>query len=110
MPAIVVPLPQFISWNDDALIVFDQRSSPDTTLKTITVDATTGREIITPKDYASQPNKSKRVYSKNDDLYISSNNIEIRLTNNKDVENNPSLSPGSNEIAYTQFIAALQSR
>jgi len=102
MPAIVVPLPQFIRWGDDAHLIFDRRFFPDTALKTITVDATTGMEIISAKDYKVQPNRTKRVYLKNDDLYFSNNNIETRLTNNKEVEKNPTLSPDSSEAAYTR--------
>src|SRR6185369_10119276 len=102
MPVIVVPLPQFIRWDDDAHLIFDRRFFPDTALKTITVDATTGMEIISAKDYKVQPNRTKRVYLKNDDLYFSNNNIETRLTNNKEVEKNPTLSPDSSEAAYTR--------
>lgn len=102
MPAIVIPLPQFISWNDDVHLVFDKRSFPDTALKTITVDAKTGKETVAAKDYTKQSRSSKKVYLKNEEIYFSDGSIETRLTDNHEAEANPVLSPDSSEVAYTR--------
>jgi dipeptidyl-peptidase-4 len=41
-------------------------------------------------------------YSKNNDLFIKLNGTEVQLTNDKDKENNPTMSPDGNYVAFTK--------
>ena len=102
MPAIVIPLPQFISWKEDALLVFDKKFYPDTSLKTITIDPNSGQETITAKNFTKPVDNSKRVYEKGGELYFSAVGIESRLTDNKEEELNAKLSPDSSLVAFTR--------
>ncbi|MGE5520736.1 MAG: DPP IV N-terminal domain-containing protein [Candidatus Dadabacteria bacterium] len=101
-PDIVIPLPQFVSWKDDSHLIFDKRFYPDTALKTIIINAKTGQETIVAKDFSPRPEGLKKVYLKDNDLFYSYNNVETRLTDNKEPEMNPVLSPDSSQVAFTR--------
>ena len=58
MPAIVVALPQFISWEEDASLVFEKKFYPDTSVKTVVINPVNARETITSKDYTKQVARS----------------------------------------------------
>ena len=104
MPAVIVPLPTIVSWNNDGSLVLSRKSHPDSTAKQFLFDPKTRKE--SPID---QPVKNvvqtggKSVSIRNNDLYFKNgNNPEIRLTNDSAKEINPTFSPDSNYIAYTK--------
>ena len=103
MPEITKPLPTIVSWDDDAHLVFSRKPHPDSISKTFVFDPKTVREMNLDKQAGRIASNSKRVYFKNDDLYYQiGDGEESRLTNNKDREINPILSPDSNHVAFTR--------
>ena len=101
MPSIVSPPPQFISWDDDEHLVFDKRFFPDTALKTITINPKNGKETIAEKQFG-KTDVSEKVYLKNGDIYFSHGGIETRLTENKQTQANPVLSPDKARVAFSR--------
>jgi dipeptidyl-peptidase-4 len=102
---IVNPLPTVISWNDDAHLVLGRKVHPDSVAKSYLFDPGTVKEMLLKEDSANKRKggKQKGVYIKNDDLYfLNADQQEVRLTNDKDKEVNPTLSPDSNYVAYTK--------
>lgn len=89
-------LPQFVKWMGDNSFVLKRDD------KTFLVDCKTGTE----KEYTEVPPMVKlvlpEVIIKNNDLYLKMANEETRLTNNKDVEKNPTLSPDNQYVAFTR--------
>jgi dipeptidyl-peptidase 4 len=102
MPAILVAMPSFVSWDDDAHLVYDKRTLPDTAWMTTTIDATTGKELISAKDYSRKQGSAMQVLSKENDLYYSNEGVLTRLTNNIEEEKNPRLSPDKKLVAFTR--------
>src|SRR5690606_12381705 len=95
MPQIVNPLPRVVSWtaNENPIIargnksfVFDIKSkkeNPYTEKNTSNLDG-------------------KRVVIRDNDLFLVNGKQEVRLTNDKDKEINPTFSPDSNYVGYTK--------
>ncbi|MEO6489953.1 MAG: DPP IV N-terminal domain-containing protein [Ferruginibacter sp.] len=95
---IAGPLPTVTSWIDDShfLLLINN--------KVFIVDAKTGREEESTGDTDKLklvPVKAKAYYKKSD-LYIKENDVEIQLTNDKEKEVNPVMSPDGNYVAYTK--------
>ncbi len=105
LSAIVTPLPTVVSWESDERLILSRRSHPDSVAKTFLFDPKTVKELLIKEDLAKRQGmeSDKRVYFKNDDLFFKQGSgDEIRLTNDKDREFNPTLSPDSNRVAYTK--------
>ena len=104
MPAVVVPLPTIVSWDDDNHLVLSRKILPDSIAKQFLFDPETGREMPLEKPgNITEPTMGKSVYFKGNDLYFKQNgNAEIRLTSDSAKEVNPTFSPDSNYVAYTK--------
>lgn len=94
---VTKPLPQFVKWIDDNRFVLRCDE------KNYLVNCKTGKET----EYAAPvPPIVQLVFSeiisKNNDLYLKLGNEETRLTNNKDIEKNPTLSPDKSYVAFTR--------
>ena len=104
MPAITRPLPVIISWEDDEHLVLSRKPHADSTSRIFVFDAKTLREMAYDKPVSNSFNNSKKVYIKNDDLfYKDGQGDEIRLTNDKEHEINPTMSPDNMHVAYTKM-------
>jgi dipeptidyl-peptidase-4 len=93
---IVQPLPIVTKWIDDSHFIILRNS------KRFTVDAKTGNEIETVDTVTKTADAKTSVYSKDGDLFIKINGAEVRLTNDKEKESNPTMSPDGNYVAYTK--------
>ncbi len=105
LTAIVTPLPIVVSWESDERLVLKRRSHPDSAAKTFLFDPKTVKELMIKEDPAMRLGTAneKSVYLKNNDLYYKQGMAdEIRLTNDKEREFTPTLSPDNNMVAYTK--------
>ena len=93
---VTKPLPQFIKWVNDNSFVLKRDG------KNILVDCKTGKESDYVEPAVKETPVVKQVIIKNNDLYLKKGADETQLTNNKDVEKNPTLSPDSNYVAFTR--------
>lgn len=89
-------LPQFVKWVDDKSFVLKRES------KTVLIDCKTGKETEYTESIATVKPVMREVIFKNNDLYLQTGTEETQLTNNKDIEKNPTLSPDSNYVAFTR--------
>ncbi|MBX9783305.1 MAG: S9 family peptidase [Chitinophagaceae bacterium] len=94
---VTKPLPQFVKWVDDKSFVLKRDG------KNMLIDCKTGKET----DYTEPtPSTAKTVLPeviiKNNDLYLKTGSEETQLTNNKDIEKNPTISPDNNYVAFTR--------
>ena len=102
MPAIVNPLPTVVSWLTDNQLVLRRKAHIDSSAKLFLFDPKTVKEISINKEPASTQTKVKSLSVKNDDIYLKDRGVEVRLTNDKEREFNPTLSPDSNLVAFTR--------
>lgn len=93
---ITKPLPQFVKWMGDNSFVLKHDG------KTFLVDCKTGAEKEYTEVKTLEAKLINEVYVKDNDLYHKTDAGETRLTNNKDVEKNPTLSPDGNYVAFTR--------
>lgn len=93
---ITKPLPQFVKWADDNSFVLKRDG------KSMLVDCKTGKETEYTAPVATIMVVKTEVIVKDNDLYLKEGNGETRLTNNKDVEKNPVLSPDNSYVAFTR--------
>lgn len=95
---ITQPLPTVLRWTDGSHVAVMKDG------KKILIDCKTGKEadfkeeatakdIVVPKPVVS---------SKDGDLYLKKDGGDVRLTNDKDREANPVVSPDGNYVAYTK--------
>jgi len=95
---ITQQLPIATRWLDDSRFLMTREG------KTYVVDAKTGNEKeatdAEKTPVASQTNPAPSI--KSGDIYIKINNVETQLTNDKDLEKNPTLSPDGKYVAYTK--------
>lgn len=95
---VTKPLPKFITWvGDNGLIMeIDGKNSM--------IDCKSGK--ITEADIQHLPPKIKpsvpEIIQKGNDLYLKIAAGETQLTNNKDIEKNPTLSPDGQYVAFTR--------
>ena len=93
---ITKPLPQFVEWIGDNSFVIRREG------KQYLHDVKTGKET----DYANSVMTTTvvvpEIINKGNDLYLKMANEETRLTNNKDEEKNPVLSPDKQYVAFTR--------
>ncbi|MEO8772084.1 MAG: S9 family peptidase [Ferruginibacter sp.] len=95
LSGIIQQLPTIKRWTDNShfFLVKDGNS--------FLVDATTGKESAMT-DTAKATKMQPAAYSKKDDLFIDINNETIQLTNDADVESNPTMSPDGSYVAFTK--------
>lgn len=87
-------LPKVGGWKDDThYILYNSGKSFDTVL----VDVSTGRE-----EHYIVPDKPEVYIKNNDVIYTSADGSEKQLTNNKEEEKNPTLSPDGTKVAFTR--------
>ncbi len=89
-------LPQFVKWIDDKSFVLKREG------KNSLVDCKTGKETEYTEPTPIVKPVLPEVFVKNNDLYLKTGTEETQLTNNKDIEKNPTLSPDSNYVAFTR--------
>ena len=95
---ITAALPIVTKWIDDSHFVLKKDG------KNIAIDCKTGAESEYKEEQVikgSVPAKPK-IITKGTDLYVTKNAEDIQLTFDKDKENNPTLSPDGNYIAYSK--------
>jgi dipeptidyl-peptidase-4 len=93
---ITQALPMATRWTDNThfLLIRDG--------KTWVVDAKTGKESEQVAGPATAMPPKASAYLKGNDLFIKLNDAEVQLTNDKDKEINPAMSPDGNYVAYTK--------
>ncbi len=91
-------LPRVVKWIDDSHFILNKDG------KNYEVDCKNGAE----KEYV-EPNVNKgsvavtpNIITKGNDLFLSKNTEDVRLTNDDDKEINPTVSPDGNYVAYTK--------
>ncbi len=95
---ITQPLPQVTRWIDDGRFLMMRDG------KAQVVDARNGaeREATDADKKAPEAASKPSVYAKGSDLFIKRDNAEMQLTNDKEKEINPTMSPDGNYVAYTK--------
>jgi dipeptidyl-peptidase-4 len=95
---VTKPLPQFVKWIDDNNLVIRRDE------KTIAVNCKTGKEsdYTEPQILKTDIKAIPEIITKENDLWIRRSSGDVRLTNNKDIEKNPTLSPDNNYVAFTR--------
>ena len=95
---ITQPLPTVNEWVDDSHFVYTKDG------KKILFDCKTGTETAytAPQIEKGSVPVKPRIINKNNDLYVQMNVGDVQLTNDKDKEVNPTLSPDGNYVAYTK--------
>lgn len=93
---ITKQLPQFVQWIDDNSFVLKRDG------KQFAYDCKTGKETEYTGPAAVIQVVVPEIINKNNDLYLKMASEETRLTNNKDVEKNPTLSPDNQYVAFTR--------
>ena len=94
---IINPLPQSITWLDDATFVMTKNGTK------IMVDAKSGKEGPVPQGFEMPKQTApEAAYTKGNDLFIKLNGAELQLTNDETKEVNPTMSPDNNYVAYTK--------
>jgi dipeptidyl-peptidase-4 len=95
---VTKPLPQFVKWIDDNNLVIRRDG------KTIAVNCKTGKEsdYTEPQVLKTDIKATPEIIAKENDLWVRRSSGDVRLTNNKDIEKNPTLSPDNNYVAFTR--------
>ena len=93
-PSLTQPINDVIGWSDDNHYI-----EMDKARKMFAVEVATGAK--TP--YTPPPKSNVKVFSKDNDVYIQYGVQEAKkLTDNKDEEKNPTLSPDGKYVAFTR--------
>ncbi len=95
---VTKPLPQFVKWIDDYNLVIRRNGN------TVAVNCKTGKEsdYTEPQILKTDIKATPEIIIKENDLWVRWSSGDIRLTNNKDIEKNPTLSPDNNYVAFTR--------
>ena len=95
---ITAALPIVTKWIDDSHFVLKKDG------KNIAIDCKTGAESEYKEEQVIKGSVSAKpkIITKGTDLYVTKNVEDIQLTFDKDKENNPTLSPDGNYIAYSK--------
>lgn len=97
LKSIVQPLPNVTRWVDNNHFQMMKDG------KLYTVDASNGKEReAVAADVNNTVPLTFKPYVKDNDIFIKETDVEIRLTNDKEKESNPTLSADGNFIAYTK--------
>jgi len=91
-------LPMFKKWADDTHFIISING------KDSLIDCKTGNSSLPVEAPVSPETKVEKasVYTKSNDLFIKLNGAEVQLTNDKDKENNATMSPDGNYVAFTK--------
>ncbi len=89
-------LPSVVKWLDDSRFILRRDG------KSYVIDCKTGAETEATDADTKVIYKQGSSYTKNNDLYIKEVDVEIQLTNDKDKEVNPTMSPDGKFVAYTK--------
>lgn len=101
---ITTSLPQVIEWIDDSHFLINKKVHPDSSAKLFVVDCKTG--ILSPsieetKKSAEQTNISVSI--RNNDIFLNETGKSAKqLTNSKEIEINPTLSPDNKYVGFTR--------
>ena len=95
---ITAALPIVTKWIDDSHFVLKKDG------KNIAIDCKTGAESEYKEEQVIKGSVSAKpkIITKGTDLYVTKNVEDVQLTFDKDKENNPTLSPDGNYIAYSK--------
>lgn len=95
---ITQPLPQVLSWVDDGHLAIARDG------KKILIDCKSGAESEYKEEAINKGSIPVKpvIVTKENDLFIRKNVQDERLTNDKDKEINPTVSPDGNYVAYTK--------
>jgi dipeptidyl-peptidase-4 len=101
---ITTSLPQVLGWTDDAHFLISSRVHPDSANKVFLVDCKTGKQTPSSVDILKkEPLASITVSVRNNDLFFNETGKPSKqLTNSKDVEINPTLSPDKKLVGFTR--------
>lgn len=103
LPAIISPLPLVMSWEKDNELVIRKKLHPDSAAVTYLINPKTGKEQLWQAPPVVKPVAHNRVTFKSNDLYLTDTaGNESRLTNDKDKENTPLVSPDRKYVAFTK--------
>ena len=101
MPLITFAAPS-ITWGANDEVIFSKRGITDSVSKYYSYDPKNNHEMMLA-DYKAPVIKTAKVISRDNDIYfVDENNAETRLTNNKEKESNPTLSPDKSKVAFTR--------
>ena len=91
-------LPQFVKWIDDKSFVLKRDG------KNFLVDCKTANETVytEPQILKTEVKATPEIIIKENDLWHRKGVGDERLTNNSDIEKNPTLSPDNNYVAFTR--------
>jgi dipeptidyl-peptidase-4 len=102
--AILTPLPQVLGWVNDESFLINKKEHPDSAFKPFLVDCKTGKS--TPSSTSLLSKKESEVYSvvmREGDVYLNFPGRAARkLTSTSETENNPTLSPDQEWVAFTR--------
>ena len=95
---ITQTLPTVVKWIDDSHLIVKREG------KYFEIDGKTGaeKEYVEPNINKGSVATTPNVITKGNDLYLSKNTEDIRLTNDDDKEINATVSPDGNFVAYTK--------
>jgi dipeptidyl-peptidase-4 len=101
---ITTSLPQVLGWTDDAHFLISSKVNPDSPYKVFLVDCKTGKQTPSSADILKkEPLASITVSVRNNDLFLNETGKPSKqLTNSKDVEINPTLSPDKKLVGFTR--------
>ncbi|MEO5647174.1 MAG: DPP IV N-terminal domain-containing protein [Chitinophagaceae bacterium] len=104
LPAITTTLPQLVKWETDRVLVLRKEIHPDSAFATFVLDPQKGKEQLwVTENVITKPALENRVFTKSNDLYLLGGSMaEVRLTNDKEKEVNPVVSPDWNYVAFTK--------
>jgi dipeptidyl-peptidase-4 len=102
--AILTPLPQVLGWVNDESFLINKKEHPDSAFKPFLIDCKTGKS--TPSSTSLLSKKESEVYSvvmREGDVYLNFPGRAARkLTSTSETENNPTLSPDQEWVAFTR--------
>lgn len=101
---ITQSLPVFLGWVDDSRFLVNQKPHPDSAARPVLVDCKTGKESAGSMDMLPKvPSAALSVSVQGDDLYLTeAGKTPVRLTQTKEKEVNPVLSPDLKYLAFTR--------
>jgi dipeptidyl-peptidase-4 len=101
---ITQQLPAFMGWVDDSRVLINKKPHPDSAASPRLIDCKTGKETPgSPDLLPRKPVAARSVSLQGDDIYLSeSGKAPVRLTDTRDKEVNPTLSPDQQYLAFTR--------
>jgi len=96
------PLPYFLLWEDAENFIVAKKENSFSSYKKFRINAKTGKEAqVKDDDIKETPTKEVSV-KKGDIYFMDADGTEIQLTQTKEEEQNPTLSPDQTKVAYTK--------